>query len=176
MCGFVGFTDELYEWRLKALDELASRETAECRLANNLQKDKIRELERRLERLFMYLDHGTISEDEYKEKSSAVRGELRRVHEVQAEQVNKRDSWQNTVESTLRYLCNADYAFKDADKAARLMILNAIGSKPRLLDKKILIEPHYWVKPIADFVAKQTEETNLVRNSDLQIKNSLKTG
>ena len=54
------------------------------------------------------------------------------------------------------------------------MILDAVGSKPALVDKENSMESHYWMGLIADFIKKSKEETELVRNSNLQIKNSLK--
>ena len=48
----------------------------------------------------------------------------------------------------------------------------SLGSNAQLIDKKVVIEPHFWLKPILDNKEKITEELEKVRTDNLQIKNA----
>lgn len=167
-------SEELYQWGLKALDELAHKEAETQGIAQDLQNDSAKTLQSRLTRLLDLVADGVITPEDYKERSAALRSQLETIQEKQKETNKRINDWYNIVEKTLTYLTNAKERYAASDVGTKRMILDAIGSKPTLTDKEISIEPHYWVEPIADFIKKSKEEAELVRNSNLQIKNSLK--
>lgn len=166
--------EELYQWGLKALDELAHKEAETQGIAQDLQNDSAKTIQNRLTKMVDLVVDGVITPEDYKTHSVALRKQLKSIQDSQKETNRRINDWYNIVERTLTYLTNAKERYAASDVSTKRMILQAIGSNPALTEKVINIEPHYWVEPIADFIKKSKEEAEKVRNTNLQIKNSLK--
>ena len=98
---------------------------------------------------------------------------MEKIQEKQAVTNDHINDWYDIVEKTLTHLLKANENYKLGDIGVKLLIIDTIGSDAVLIDKTVRIKPHYWVKPIADFIAQTKEEAEKVRTTHQQIKNSL---
>ena len=163
-------SDELYQWGLKALQELADKEQNERDEAQGMQYDTITVLQKRLDNLLNLVSDGVITPDDYTRKKEEISEQLKLVQSQQAKTNQNVNDWYNVVERTLTYLCDANVRFKSGELPTKHLILEAIGSNAKLTDGEISIEPHYWVTPIADYLQ---EKRRKVRTDAEQRKNSL---
>ncbi len=164
-------SDELYQWGLKALQELSEKEQSERNENQETQHNAIRVYQKRLDNLLNLVTDGVITSEEYANKKNEITAQLKNVQDQQAQTNQKANSWYDAVERTLTYLCNANARFKNGKLSTKHLILDAIGSNATLTDGKISIRPHYWVTPIAAYLQEKQKE---VRTGEQQIKNSLK--
>lgn len=162
-------SDELYQWGLKALQELSEKEQSERNVNQETQYNAIQIYQKRLDNLLNLVADGTITSEEYTNKKNEVSAQLKNIQDQQAQTNQNANNWYDAVERTLTYLCDANTRFKNGELPTKHLILDAIGSNATLTDGKISIEPHYWVTPIATYLQEKQEE---VRTDTQQMKNA----
>lgn len=162
-------SDELYQWGLKALQELADKEQIERDAAQDTQNTTIQVLQRRLDNLLNLVSDGIITSSEYTGKKAEISKQLEEIQSQQAKTNQDVNNWYNIVERTLTYLCDANTRFKNGELPTKRLILESIGSNAKLTDGEVSIEPHYWVTPIAEYLQRRREK---VRTGEQQRKNS----
>ena len=167
-------SDELYNWGLKALEELSKEERFEQSSIQNMQHESLKMTQAQLDRLLDLVARGVIEPDDYTKKSQPLKERMRRIQEEQVEANASANSWYDIVEKTLTRLHKANDNYKLKDIGTKKLIINAIGSDAILQDKTISVTPHNWVKPIADFILETKEDAEKVRTRHQQRKNSLK--
>jgi len=145
--------DELYQWGLKALEEMAKTEREEINLAQNMQFTSKKSIQKKLDNLLDLVTDGTIDPDDYKKRTQELKNQLANTARAEADANKRANDWYNTIESTLTYLCDAHSKFITGDITVKRIILRAIGQNFSLTDGKIGIEAHYWVKPIENYLA-----------------------
>lgn len=162
-------SDELYQWGLKALQELADKEQIERDAAQDTQNTTIQVLQRRLDNLLNLVSDGIITSSEYTGKKAEISKQLEEIQSQQAKTNQDVNNWYNIVERTLTYLCDANTRFKNGELPTKRLILESIGSNAKLTDGEVSIESHYWVTPIAEYLQGRREK---VRTGEQQRKNS----
>lgn len=139
---------QLYEWGLKAIEEISKEEIKQRDDIQQMQYMSIGEVQKKLDHLLDLVVEGIISTDDYKQKTKDLKRELAIRQDEQQEAARRAKNWYEIIGKTLEQLNNVTENFATGDFGVRRDILLAIGYKPTLKDKKLLITPNEWLIPL----------------------------
>lgn len=166
-------TPELYNWGLKAIQELSQKEIEGRKTLTKSQNRAIASLEHQLDVLLDKLVAGVIDDSVYQAKSEALRGRLDLLTKVRDDEAERTKDWYEIIGTVLHTLSKASSTFNDGDIHQKRMILSTLGSNPVLTDGVLTIDECFWLKPIKDNKDKIIREIENVRTSPQQIKKTL---
>ena len=161
----------LYEWGLKALDEIAKREIKQRDDIQSMQFQTINEIQSQIDNMIGLVAKGLITSEEFEKNSEPLKAELK-IKERDQLQTNQRSrNWYEFVGNMLDQLTNAESRFAEGDIAVKNRILQAIGENPVLMDGKLIITPYNWLIPIKKGLEAFNESETMVRTNVQQIEN-----
>lgn len=163
-------SDELYQWGIKAIKEIAKKELSDRDAVQNMLFDSQKQIQTKLDRLLELVTDGVIDNEDYKRQSVKLKQDLQKRIEEQSDHNNRIKNWYEIVGNTLELLANCENRFNEADFNLRKQILDAIGYNPVLIDKKLAIEVHPWIVPIENYLDEQNTDAEKVRTNTQQIK------
>ena len=169
-------SDELYNWGLRAIEEIATKNGATERVIKASLETELEELEKRQAGLIRLTTKGLLSDEKFATENQALEGRMKEVREKLEDAKAREDDWQEIIGTTLTRLNGNIHKFKSGDMLEKRMLLSALGSNPILMDKKIIITEHPWLRPVKE--AKQTLEGEMeaVRTCPQQIKKTSEEG
>ncbi len=153
----------LFEWGMKALDEIAKEEISERDQIQALQFESIKNIQNRLDKLLDMATKDLLTNDEYKQKSAALKLELAKRQKDQSESATRAKNWYEIIGQTLELLTNANNKFVTGDINDKKEILLAIGQNPVILDRKLQITPNEWLLPIKKALPELRADEQMVR-------------
>lgn len=162
---------DLYEWGVKALNELAKEEVAERDDIQAMQFKSIDEIQKKLDNLLNLAEFGSITPEKYKERSTELTKELKKRQREQAKTAKRVQNWYEIVGKTLELLKNANHNFVNGDVHDKQEILLAIGQNPVLLNKQLSITPNEWLTPVKNGLPALKAQIDEVRTKPDKIKN-----
>lgn len=163
-------TPKLYEWGLKAIEDIAKQEIEQRDDVQKMQYMSIEKIQKKLDHLLKLVTEDIISADDYKQQSELLKRELSERQDEQKEAARRARNWYEIIGITLDQLNNATERFKKGDFGVRRDILLAIGYNPILIDKKIVITPNDWMIPIQRELPALKASLEKVRNEPQQIR------
>lgn len=167
-------TPELYEWGLEAIKDIAKKEIGQRDDVQKMQFLTIEKIQKKLDHLLELVTEDVISSEDYKQKTESLKRELAERQDEQKEAARRAKNWYEMIGLTLDKLNNATDNFVSGDFGARRDILLAIGYNPILLDKKLLITPNEWMKPIKNELPALKVSLEKVRTDPQQFRKSSK--
>ena len=170
LIGQYEITPELYNWGLKAIQEISDAEADSRKSISRSQNNAIASLERQLDILLDKLVAGVIDDSAYQSKSKALRGRLALLTKERNEEADRSKNWYEIIGTVLHTLSTASEDFNNGDIHQKRMILSTLGSNPTLKDGLLHIEECFWLKPIKDNKEKIINDIEKVRTSPQQIK------
>ena len=162
----------LYEWGLKAIQEIAEKETNSRNDIQSSQNRAIKETQDQLDNLLNLATKGFITADEYKDKSEPLKSVLVKLQKEQNNTNEQTKTWYEIIGTTLEALNSVTERFNKGGIADKRRVLSALGSNPILTDKKISLEEHFWLQPIKENKAQILDEIEKVRTLPQQMKNA----
>lgn len=163
-------TPKLYDWGIKALQELAEGEIKERTATQSMQNKTIESIQSQLDNLLDLVARGVVTSDDYKKKSESLKAELFEKQAEQADTASRTKNWYEFVGGTLQTLTYANQKFADGDLADKKEILLAIGQNPVILDGKLEITPNFWLNPVEKNLKTIREQLEKVRTLPQQIQ------
>lgn len=167
-------TPELYEWGLSAIKDIAKQEIEQRDDIQKVQFMTIEKIQKKLDHLLELVTEEVISSEDYKQKTESLKCELAERQDEQKEAARRAKNWYEIIGMTLEKLNNVTHNFTSGDFGARRDILLAIGYNPILLDKKLLITPNEWMKPIKNELPALKVSLEKVRTDPQQLRKSSK--
>ena len=164
-------TQELYEWGLKAINEIAKKEIDQRDDLQKMQFMSIDNIQKKLDHLLELVTEEIISTDDYKLKTYSLKLELAERQNEQEEAARRARNWYEIIGNTLEKLNNATGNFSKSDYGDRRDILLAVGYNPVLIDKNILITPYEWMIPVHNALPGIKTRLHRVRTEPQQFKN-----
>ena len=161
---------KLYEWGMKALDELAKKEISERDKVQDMQHTTIKGIQKQLDNLLDLVSRDVITADDYKTKSESLNKELVKRQEEQASVSERTRNWYEHVGKTLQDLTNANEKFTNGDIADKRDIVQAIGQNPVIIDGSLVLEPYEWLNPVRKALPEIKARLAKVRTNDLLIE------
>ena len=161
---------QLQEWAIDAFREFANQEVAERNNVQVMQNKAISNTQTQLDKLLDMATRGLIDDDEYKSKSKALKADLKKLLEEQADISHRVKSWYEVAEDTFEKLTYAGDKFKTGDLGNKKDILLAIGENPVLINGKLEITPYPWLQPVAKSAKRIRAELEKVRTLPQQIQ------
>lgn len=162
----------LYGWGLKAIKEIAENEKYNRNDKQKMQIVGIQETEAQLDNLLELATKGMISADVYQQKSEPLKKSLAKLQKEQEKTNKDTRSWYEIIETTLMQLSRVTKDFNEGTIADKRRVLSALGSNPILIDKKLVLEEHFWLQPIKKNKLLLTDMLNKVRTAPQQMKNA----
>ena len=163
---------KLREWSMRAIEEIAQHEAITLNKQDTTRSNTIEEIEKQKDKLLDYLTSGIIDPEEYKSKKLRLDEEVTKLKSAKDESDNKTKNWQEIIGKAIVHLGICSDVIGATPLEEKRGIMASLGSNAQLIDKKVVIEPHFWLKPILDNKEKITEELEKVRTDNLQIKNA----
>ena len=163
---------QLYEWGLKAIQEIADRETNNRNDIQSSQNRAIKETQDQLDNLLNLATKGFISADEYKDKSEPLKDVLVKLQKEQNNTNEQTKTWYEIIGTTLETLSSVTDRFNKGGIADKRRVLSALGSNPTLKDGNLSLEEHFWLKPIKENKTQILDEIEKVRTAPQQMKNA----
>lgn len=148
LLGGFEISPQLYDWGLRAIEEIAKEEIQQRDDVQKMQYMSIDEVQKKLDHLLNLVIEGIISSEDYQKKTKDLKKELAIRQDEQQEAARRAKNWYEIIGKTLEQLNNATENFATGDFGVRRDILLAIGYKPTLKDKKLLITPNEWLIPL----------------------------
>ena len=162
----------LYEWGLKAIQEIADKETNSRNDIQSSQNRAIKETQDQLDNLLNLATKGFITADEYKDRSEPLKEALAKLQKEQKNTNEQTKAWYEIAGTTLQQLDSVTEKFNKGGIADKRRVLSALGSNPILTDRKLSLEEHFWLQPIKKNKAKILDEIEKVRTLPEQMKNA----
>ncbi len=163
-------SQELYDWGLATIKDIAKTEIDQRDDVQKMQFISIEKIQKKLDHLLELVTGDVISSDDYKEKTKSLKLELAERQYEQKEAARRAKNWYEVIGFTLEKLNNAKDNFASGDFGTKRDILLAIGYNPVLLDKKLLITPNEWMKPVKNELPRLKLNLNKVRTDPQQFK------
>ena len=163
---------QLYEWGLKAIQEIADKETNSRNDIQLSQNRAIKETQDQLDNLLNLATKSFITADEYKDRSEPLRDTLVKLQKEQKNTNEQTKAWYEIVGTTLEQLNSVTERFNKDGIADKRRVLSALGSNPILTVKKLSLEEHFWLQPIKKNKAQILDEIEKVRTLSQQMKNA----
>lgn len=163
-------TPELYDWGLKAIQELSQKEAESRQHISDSQNKTISSLEHQLDVLLDKLVDGIIDDSTYQQKSKELRARLTLIKKARNEESTRAKNWFEVIGTVLHTLSTASNDFNNGNICQKRMILSTLGSNPTLTDGILHIDECFWLKPIKDNKDSIIREVEKVRTSPQQIK------
>ncbi len=163
---------QLYEWGLKAIQEIADKETNSRNDIQSSQNRAIKETQDQLDNLLNLATRGFITADEYKNKSEPLKGTLIKLQKKQNSTNEQTKTWYEIVGTTLETLSSVTDRFNKGGIADKRRVLSALGSNPTFKDGKLSLEEHFWLQPIKKNKTQVLDEIEKVRTLPQQMKNA----
>jgi len=161
---------KMYDWAMDAFREFASREVTERNGVQDAQNKAIDSTQNQLDKLLDMATRGLIDDDEYKSKSAALKADLTRLQEEQADISYRVKNWYEIATTTFEKLIYAGEKFKTGDVARKKDILLAIGENPVLNNGVLEITADKWLIPVAKTAKGIRSELEKVRTLPQQIQ------
>lgn len=161
---------QLYDWAMDAFREFADGEVEERNNVQAMQNKAITDTQTQLDKLLDMATRGLISDSEYKAKNTALKADLKRLQEEQADTSHRVKNWYEIATSTFEKLLYAGEKFKAGDIANKKDILLAIGEAPVLLNGKLEVKHHEWLIPVGQSAKRIRTELEKVRTMPQQIQ------
>ena len=131
-----------YEIGLAVIGENKEKEAEKSQALYLNHMNIMREIEKKLARLFTFLVNGTISEDEYSGQKKELENQLT-IEKVKLNEIEKMAAkWNEITGNILHFTRAACFVFKKAAPQTRREIVASLGSNHRLKDRKLLIDLH----------------------------------
>lgn len=162
---------KLYEWGMEAIAEIAKEEKGKINSTRKMQNYSINEIQSQLDNLIDLTAQGFITAEKFGEKSSPLQERLKKLQIAQEEHNGVTSEWYEVISQTIKLLNGASSKFVNGDILDKKQILMAIGSKPLLIDGKLVLEPHKWLIPIKENASILVSQINKVRTTTEQVKN-----
>ena len=162
----------LYEWGLKAIQEIADKETNSRNDIQSSQNRAIKETQDQLDNLLNLATKGFITADEYKDRSEPLKEVLVKLQKEQRNTNEQTKAWYEIVGTTLQQLESITEKFNKGGIADKRRVLSALGSNPILTDRKLSLEEHFWLQPIKKNKTQILDEIKKVRTLPQQMKNA----
>ncbi len=163
-------TPKLYEWGIKALNEMAKEEISERDEVQSMQFESIAAVQKKLDNLLDMAEFGAITPEVYQQRSTKLAKELKERQKEQSKTADRVKNWYEIVGKTLETLTNANEKFVTGNVNDKVEILLAIGQNPILIDKKLVITPNEWLIPIKNEVQALRNEIEKVRTEPHKIQ------
>jgi site-specific DNA recombinase len=161
---------QLYDWAMDAFREFAEQEVGERNNVQAMQNQAISSTQTQLDKLLDMATRGLINDDEYRVKNAALKADLKKFQEEQADTTHRVKSWYEIATETFEKLTYAGEKFKDGDIANKKDILLAIGENPVLMNGQLEIEHHEWLIPVRQNAKRIRSELEKVRTMPQQIQ------
>ena len=162
----------LYEWGLRAIKEISEKEINSRNGVQQAQDIAIEETQKQLDNLLDLVTRSFITPEEYKRKSEPLRKSLGRLYKEQKNINENSKTWYEIIGTTLQKLSTITDDFNKGSISDKRRVLSALGSNPILIDKKLVLEEHFWLRPIKEGKAQIEEKLIQVRTLPQQMKNA----
>lgn len=161
---------QMHEWAMDTFREFADQEVQERNSVQVMQNKAITDTQSRLDKLLDMATSGLISDSEYKAKNIALKAELKRLQEEQADTTHRVKNWYEIATATFEKLLYAGEKFKTGDVGNKKDILLAIGESPILLNGQLEVKHHEWLIPVRQHAKRIRSELEKVRTMPQQIQ------
>lgn len=141
-------TPKLYEWGMKALNDMAKAETDERNDVQKMQFMSIDKKQKALDNLLKLVADEVITVEQYQSQTEVLKIELEHLQLQQSVTNDRVKNWYEIIGNSLEQLTDANDKFANGTFTERTNILLAIGQNPVLIDKKLHITPSEWLIPI----------------------------
>lgn len=161
---------ELQEWAIDAFRDFAEQEVSDRNNVQSMQNKAITDTQTRLDKLLDMATSNLISDEEYKAKNVALKDDLKRLQEEQADTTHRVKNWYEIAAETFEKLTYAGEKFKTGDVANKKDLLLAIGRNPVLMNGQLEITPHEWLIPVGQNAKRLRGELEKVRTMPQQMQ------
>lgn len=136
------------DWALKILQESNTKEIDERTKIYDTQHRVLVDTQRQLDNLTQMRYKELINDDEYIKEKKTLQDQITILTEKLRTTENRAKTWIELTEKTFNFACFARHKFETGDTQTKREILSALGQNYTLKDKKLLIIPNEWLKPI----------------------------
>jgi hypothetical protein len=136
------------EWALEILQESNNKEIDERTQVYETQHKTLVDTQRQLDNLTQMRYKELINDVEYIKEKKVLQDQITLLTEKLRTTENRAKTWIDLTEKTFIFACNVRYRFENGDIQTKREILSAFGQNYTLKDKKVVILPHEWLKPI----------------------------
>ncbi len=161
---------QMYEWAMNTFRDFVEQEAHERDNIQTSQNSAISSTQNQLDKLLDMASRGLLDDDEYQLKKLALKADIKRLHDEQADTAHRVKNWFEIATQTFEKLTYAGEKFKTGDIGNKKDILLAIGQNPTLMDGKLEITPNDWLIPVAKNAKRIRGELEKVRTMPQQIQ------
>ena len=136
------------DWALNILQESNSQEIDERTKVYETQHNTLVDTQRHLDNLTQMRYKELINDAEYIKEKKILQDQITILTEKLRTTENRAKVWIDLTEKTFNFACNARYRFENGDIQTKREVLCALGQNYTLKDKKLVILPNEWLKPI----------------------------
>ncbi|MSU55312.1 MAG: recombinase family protein [Candidatus Taylorbacteria bacterium] len=158
--GNITILPEFKDWALTILRENNDNEITERTAVYENQHKTLTATQRQLDALTKMRYSELISDEEFVKERKSLQNQIavltERVRSTEVRAVN----WLELTEKTFEFACHAREAFVSGDLDTKKEILSALGQNYTLKDRKLVILPNEWLKPIIERYPAMEKEYN----------------
>ena len=127
----------------------ATETGSRTKLIKSLEAQKA-DIQAQLDELLIMRTRRILDDDEYLTEKTRLKAERDAISSKLNNADQLADEWQDVTERGFNFASRAPEAFKNGDLTTQGAILRTLGANPILKNGHLLIEPHEWLRPIAE--------------------------
>ena len=141
---------EFKDWALEVLRDNNDSEVRDRAVIYESQQKTLNETQKQIDNLVKMRYRELINDEEYLKEKEILQQDINKLRMEIKETEERADNWIELTEQVFEFAVNARDRFINGDIETKKSIINGLGSNWVLMDGKVSMEAHKWLKPIIE--------------------------